>query len=347
VLRHPTQVPARALAAPVLVTGATGFVGSALVPALRARGYPVIAGTRRPAPPAPPAEGVTWRTCDVLRPETLGPALEGVATAFFLVHSMGQGGGRFRDLEERAAASFARAAAAAGLERIVYLGGPAPGGRLSEHLASRLAVGEILRAGVVPVLELRASMVVGWGSTSWQIVRDLSLRLPAMVLPAWLRSRTCPVALADVLAALVAAAAVPLPASACYDLPGPEVLSGREILERIAALRGRRMPILEVPLLTPRLSALWLRLVTRADYALARELVVGLTVDLLPADGRFWELIGHPALVPFDEAARQALAAEPPPASLRDRLARFEEWLVAAGGGHGAGPASPAATRGP
>ncbi|HEY3352185.1 MAG TPA: NAD(P)H-binding protein [Polyangia bacterium] len=306
-----------------LVTGATGFIGRALVPALRARGWRVVAASRRPAA-GRSAAGVEWRTCDLLRPETLDAALAGTRVAYYLVHSMGSGQTGFRALEQRAAAAFVAAAARAGIARIVYLGGPAPRGRPSEHLASRLGVGEILRAGPVPAVELRASMVIGHGSASWQIVRDLAMRLPVMVLPAWLRSRSRPVALDDVIAALAAAAELPPAGSAWFDVPGPEVLSGRQILERIAALRGRRIWALEVPLLTPQLSALWLKLVTRADFTLARELVLGLREDLLPRDDRFWSLIGRDRLVAFDEAARRALATEPRPRG----TAGWEERLV-------------------
>ena len=153
-------------------------------------------------------------------------------------------------------------------------------------------------------------MVIGYGSASWQIVRDLAMRLPAMVLPRWLKSRTRPVALDDVVTALIAAAELPIELSAWFDIPGPEIMSGRQILERIAALRGRRILAVEVPVLTPQLSALWLRLVTRADFTLARELVLGLSEDLLPRDERFWDLIGHKHLVSFDDAARRALANE-------------------------------------
>jgi uncharacterized protein YbjT (DUF2867 family) len=162
----------------------------------------------------------------------------------------------------------------------------------------------------VPVVELRASMVVGHGSASWQIVRDLAVRLPVMVLPKWLGSRSRPVALGDVVVALTAAADLPIATSTWFDVPGPEVMSGQQILERIAALRGRRFLALKVPFLTPRLSALWLRLITRTDFALARELVLGLQEDLLPEDERFWTLIGHTQLTSFDDAARQALACE-------------------------------------
>ncbi|HEY5283435.1 MAG TPA: NAD(P)H-binding protein [Polyangia bacterium] len=292
----------------VLVTGATGFVGGALVPGLCAAGYDVVAASRRQVKPAGGGLGVEWRQCDLLRPDTLSAAFAGVKVAYYLVHSMGGGHADYCDLERRSARAFAEAAAKAGLERIVYLGGPAPLGHVSEHLRSRLEVGEILRAGPVQAVELRASMVIGTGSASWQIVRDLALRLPFMVLPRWLKSRTRPIGLDDVVFALGAAAALPLRESTWFDIPGPEILSGRQILERIAALRGRRILAVEVPFLTPQLSALWLRLVTRTDFSLARELVLGLGEDLLPKDGRFWQLIDHQTLLSFDEAAARALS---------------------------------------
>ena len=311
----------------LLVTGATGFIGGALVAALRARGRQVVAGSRRPQRTRADPD-LPWRICDLHRPETLGPALAGVRVAYYLVHSMGGGHTNFAELERRAAQAFAEAAEGAHLQRIVYLGGPVPLGVPSQHLHSRLAVGEILRAGPVPTVELRASMVVGQGGASWQIVRDLAMRLPVMVLPSWLKSRTRPVALDDVIAALIAAADVQLDGSRAFDLPGPEVLSGRQILERIAALRERRIHALEVPFLSPKLSALWLRLVTRADFSLARELVLGLADDLLPENDDFWGLIGHRDLVGFDEAARIALAAEARVPLAGQRLGRLEEHLV-------------------
>lgn len=292
-----------------LVTGASGFIGRALVPALQARGFRVVATSRRPHAAAS-AEGVEWRTCDLLDPASLPHAFSGVRVAYYLVHSMGSGGPNFRELERRAAEAFVDAAASAGVARIVYLGGPAPPGVPSEHLRSRLEVGEVLRAGPIPVVELRASMVIGQGSASWQIVRDLAVRLPVMVLPRWLASRTRPVALRDVVEALVSAADVALSHSEWFDVPGPETMSGQQILERIAALRGRRFLALKVPFLSPQLSALWLRLITRTDFALARELVLGLQDDLLPKDERYWALIRHTELISFDAAARQALASE-------------------------------------
>ena len=292
-----------------LVTGASGFIGRALIPALRARGFDVVA-TSRQARTATPADGVVWRSCDLLDPASLPAAFAGARVAFYLVHSMGGAHANFGELERQTAQAFVAAAAAAGIERIVYLGGPAPPGVPSEHLRSRLEVGEILRAGPVRVVELRASMVIGHGSASWQIVRDLAMRLPVMVLPRWLGSRTRPVALKDVIEALVSAADLNLEQSEWFDLPGPEVMNGQQILERIAALRGRRFLALRVPFLSPQLSALWLRLITRTDFALARELVLGLQEDLLPKDERFWSLIEHTQVMGFDAAARHALESE-------------------------------------
>lgn len=291
-----------------LVSGASGFIGRALVPALVANGFRVTALSRHPK--AASARGVSWRKCDLLDPGSLASAFAGAKVAYYLVHSMGDGAADFRQQEGSAARTFVDAAARAGVERIVYLGGPAPPGEPSEHLRSRLEVGEILRSGPVRAVELRASMVIGSGSASWQIVRDLAVRLPVMVLPKWLGSRTRPVALADVVTALVAAAELPCEQSEWFDIPGPEVMSGQQILERIARLRGRRFLAVKVPLLTPQLSALWLRLITRTDFALARELVLGLRDDLLPKDERFWPLISHTQLLSFDEAARRALSDE-------------------------------------
>jgi len=294
----------------VLLTGATGFVGHALAPHLVRAGWHVRGLTRHLEAGIDPHPLVEWCEGDIQKPQDDARALEGVEAAVYLVHAMTDG----KDFERREvdqAGRFAEAARAAGVSRIVYLGGVAPRGTPSPHLHSRLAVGETLRRGPVPVIELRASMIVGHGSTSWLIVRDLAARLPLMVLPSWLRSRTQPVAIDDVVVALAAAVERRPAESASFDLPGPDVLTGRQILEEAARQMNLRRPlVIDVPLLSPRLSSHWVHFVTRAPWHVARELVEGLTHDLLARDERFWHDIGHPERLPFAEAARRALAQE-------------------------------------
>jgi len=308
----------------VLLTGATGFVGGAVAPALSAAGWQLRCMTRDVARARRRAPALAWIEGDVGDAAACASALAGCDAALYLVHGIGEGPD-YHAHEVAAAHGFAEAAATAGVTRIVYLGGVAPSGAGSEHLRSRLEVGEVLRAGAVPVLELRASMIVGHGSLSWLIVRDLAARLPVMVLPRWLASRTEPVAIDDVVVALVRALEVPLSESAWFDLPGPEALSGKEILDATTKVMGLRAPhTIAVPLLTPHLSSLWVRFVTRAKWSVAREVVVGLTEDLLARDATFWEHIAHPTRLPFAEAARRALAAERVDGKVRGAWGVFE-----------------------
>lgn len=318
----PPTVPQR-----VLVTGATGFIGRALIPALQREGHTVRATTRQ-LHRAPKLPGVEWVRADLGVAAEVESALRGVDAAYYLVHGMGGAHQGFRAAELEVASLFATAAARAGVQRVIYLGGVAPSGVPSEHLASRLDVGAALRRGPVPALELRASLVIGNGSASWKIVRDLAMRLPAMILPKWTESRTSPIALGDVLEALTRGLRLHLPASAWFDVPGPEVLSGREILLQIAALKGRQIPSVRVPLLSPSLSSWWLKLVTGVDFALARELVLGFTGDLLPVDARYWELVEYRPRLTFAEAARQALSSERPAPGVGGLLIDLEEALV-------------------
>ena len=298
----------------VLLTGATGFVGRRLHPLLAGRGWHVRCLTRdaKRARAAYPERD--WLEGDVNDGDVLRRALDGCEAAYYLVHEMGAA----HDFERReadAATTFVRSASDARLSRVIYLGGVVPQSidTSSEHLRSRMHVGEILRGGKVPALELRASMIIGAGSLSYVIVRDLAARLPFMILPRWLDSRTEPVAIDDVLTALVRALDVPLGSSPVFDLPGPEILSGREILLRTASALGLRRPwFIRVPVLTPHLSSLWVRFVTRAEWRVAREIVVGLTTDLLARDGRYWELIAHRDLVRFDEAVIAAEVEQEP-----------------------------------
>jgi uncharacterized protein YbjT (DUF2867 family) len=287
---------------PILVLGATGFVGRALISALSDDGEDV-----RPAARGLPVSH-RWVRCDLEDPSTIAAALDDVACVYYLVHSVGSSA--YRAIDRRCAENFVRALESSGVERVIYLGGVAPRGTPSEHLASRLEVGAILRNACVPALELRASMIVGNGSASWHIVRDLAARLPFMVLPRWLESKSRPIALPDVISALLDARTLPLEASAWFDLPGPDTLTVREMLMLVAELQGRRIPAVRVPLLSPGLSALWLRLISGEQYHLARELVLGLREDLLPKDERYWELVGHRPRWSFHDAAEDALATE-------------------------------------
>jgi len=251
-------------------------------------------------------------------------ALQGCQAALYMVHSIGQGDD-FAQHEVNTAKRFAENAAKAAVSRVVYLGGVAPAGIPSTHLASRLAVGEALRAGSVSTLELRASMIIGHGSLSWLMVRDLAARLPVMVLPAWLRSRTQPVAIADVAIALCKAFEIPLPQNAWFDLPGPQVMTAHEILDATAAALNLPKPrTIEVPFLSSRMSAHWLRFVTRADWTVAKELVSGLTTDLLARDESYWKLIDHSSLQTFAEAARIAIGAELAEGKLEGAWGTFE-----------------------
>ena len=276
---------------------------------LEAAGLSVVCTSRDPERARRRHPGWELRELDVDRPETIPRALEGVARAVYLIHGMGAGDD-YPEREQRAAEAFRESAERARLRRVVYLGGIEPAATPSRHLASRLQTGRTLRAGSVSTIELGASMIIGEGSESWRIVRDLATRLPVMVLPRWLDSRTEPIDLRDVTAAIAHALALEHEGSAAYPLPGPELMSLREVLRRTAALAGIRPVMLPVPFVTPRLSSYWLRLVTRANRHIADELVEGLTSDLYTEGEGFWRFMPEHERVPFDEAARRALAAE-------------------------------------
>ncbi len=303
----------------MLVTGATGFVGSHLREALARAGYGAVAATRDPERAARRGVQTEMVRLDLLDRETVGRAVRGCRAAFYLVHGMTEHAD-YAQVEERQAETFRLAAREAGLERIVYLGGPRPAGEPSAHLRSRLRTGEILRRGPVPALELQASMIIGAGSESFRMVRDLAARLPWMVLPRWLETRTQPIAIDDVTEALVRALSLPLPESRVLALPGPEILSGRQILERTARRMGLTPSMLGVPFLTPRLSSYWIQWVTRADHRVAAQLVQGLTHDLVAPDRGFWELFPEHRLIPFDQAVDRALREETEPLSMGARL---------------------------
>jgi uncharacterized protein YbjT (DUF2867 family) len=261
-------------------------------------GHDVVAATRRPERYDGPATSVVGLDLD--DPATIGPALEGIDLAYYLVHGMEATA--FAERDAAAARSFAAAASAAGV-RVVYLGGL--GSDASEHLASRHEVGRLLREGCDAV-ELRAAMVIGAGSASFEILRQLVDRLPAMVCPRWVSTRCQPIALEDVLVYLAAAAHLP---AGAYDVGGADVLTYREMLLTYARIASKRRLIVTVPVLTPRLSSLWLGLVTDQPPSIARPLAEGLSVEVVVEDGaRSRALADHDPLG-FEDAVRQALRA--------------------------------------
>jgi uncharacterized protein YbjT (DUF2867 family) len=304
------RAPAPQRGETVLLTGATGFVGSYLRPALRAAGYRVRCASRNPQRAAAQDPDGEWVSCDVSQPETVKAALEGCRSAVFLVHAMGDGQPDYPQRERAAALAFRQAAEELGLRRVVYLGGVAPQGPPSKHLQSRIDTGELLRAGSLSVIELRAAMIIGVGSASWLMLRDLARRLPVMLLPRWLKNHSWPVAIDDVVAAVLVALARPGSDSQWYDVPGPERISHRDMLRRVARRMGNNPRFLSVPVLSPRLSSYWIGLVTRTELSLARELVEGVRYDLDPSGPTIWELAPQHPLLPLDTAVDQALRHE-------------------------------------
>lgn len=296
----------------VAVAGASGFVGQALLPEL-ARDFDVVALARDPGRrAAEPTAGVDWRACDLFSLLDTERALEGADLAVYLVHSMLPSArlvqGRFEDLDLIAADNFGRAARAAGVARIVCLGGLLPpGDGLSRHLASRLEVEETLRASGVPLTTLRAGLVVGAGGSSFEMLVRLVKRLPAMLCPAWTLTRTQPVALADVVAVIRAALTREEALGETLDVGGPDVLTYREMLAETARQLGLRRLLVPLSLFSPRLSTLWVRLFTGAPRALVAPLVESLSHEMVARDRSLQVALAGEAK-PFRQALAGALA---------------------------------------
>jgi uncharacterized protein YbjT (DUF2867 family) len=287
----------------IAVLGASGTVGRSLVPVLSER-HDVVAVSRRPRPSE---AGETWQVADATDTDAVRRVLDGAEVVYHLVHSLGSRDFEARD--RRAADVVAAAAERAGASQIVYLGGLGDGeGSPSAHLRSRAETARRLAARTVPVTTLRAGMVIARESASFELVRALVDRLPVMICPRWISVRTQPVALMDVVGYLAGVAGRPEALGETYDVGGPEIMSYRTVIERVARLRGRRPLIAEVPVLTPRLSALWLHLVTPVAASASRPLVDGLRVETIARDERIRTLVPLEP-TPFDEAARAALAA--------------------------------------
>ncbi|MDX3535650.1 SDR family oxidoreductase [Streptomyces sp. MB09-01] len=313
--RNPTPPATPATGLHCLVTGAGGYIGGRLVPELLDAGHRVRCLARTPAhlrdhPWAGRAEVVHG---DVTDAASLRPALQDVDVAYYLVHSLGAGH-EFEETDRRAATTFAAEARAAGVARIVYLGGltprDVPEQELSPHLRSRAEVGRILLGSGVPTTVLRAAVVIGSGSASFEMLRYLTERLPVMVTPSWVGTRVQPIAVRDVLRYLVGSARMPRDVSRVFDIGGPDLLTYRDMMLRYAAVAGlpRRL-ILPVPVLTPRLSSHWIGLVTPVPAALARPLAESLKYEVVCAEHDIRQYVpdGPGTPVPFDRALALAL----------------------------------------
>ena len=298
----------------VAVTGVTGYVGGRLVPELLEAGFDVRALARHPSRLA----GREWAgdveivEADASDLDQIRSALEGCDVAYYLIHSLGTGA-TFESRDRRTALTFARAAREAGVGRIVYLGGmypDVPEGELSRHLSSRKEVGEILLASGVPTTVLQAAVILGSGSASFEMMRYLTERLPAMTTPRWVNSRVQPIAIRDVLRYLVGSATMPPDVSRTFDIGGPDVLTYREMMQRYARVAGlpRRL-IVPVPVLTPRLSSLWVGLVTPVPSGIARPLVESLEHEVVCRENDIKQYVPDPpeGLMGFDRAVEFAL----------------------------------------
>jgi uncharacterized protein YbjT (DUF2867 family) len=294
----------------VLVFGASGYIGSNLVPRLLADGLRVRAAARsRKVLEARGWSGAELAEADALKPGTLPAALAGVDVAYYLVHSMAAGS-RFGRLDLEAAENFARAAAQAGVKRIVYLGGLVPEDADSEHIVSRRQTGDVLRQGAVPVTEIRAGIIVGPGSAAFEVMRDLVLHLPLMVTPRWVRAKSPPIALTNLLEYLARVAFLPQAANRIYDAAGPETLTYEDMMRQLADVAGKRRPlIIPVPVLTPQLSSYWLALITAVPASIARALIGGLKHDFGADDEALRKLVPQ-RLLTFRESVEAAFAAE-------------------------------------
>jgi uncharacterized protein YbjT (DUF2867 family) len=287
----------------VAVFGATGTIGTALLPVL-ARDHDVIAISRSDHPDE---LGITWRRGDATDVGAVRRALDGVEVVYYLVHSLGNADFEERDL--RAAETMSAEASRAGVEQIVYLGGLAEkDSTLSPHLRSRLETGKRLEAGSVPVTTLRAAMIVGPGSAAFEVIVALVDRLPAMICPRWVGVPTQPIALRDAVTYLAGVCGLDSARGRSFDIGGPEVMTYRQMIERIAAIRGKHPLIVEVPFLTPRLSSYWLHLVTPVKAGVARPIVEGLRSPTVATENAIANLVPLEP-TPFEAAAREALAS--------------------------------------
>jgi len=286
----------------VLVAGSSGFVGRRLCPELQAAGHSVQAMTRHPDTYTGAGSPVYG---DVHDAESLRAALAGCDAAYYLVHSLDDAEFARRDAD--AAREFAQAAADAGVSRIIYLGGLGDDDDdLSEHLRSRREVEHLLGSAGVPVTTLRAGIIIGHGGISWEITRQLVEHLPAMITPRWVRTRTQPIAVGDVIRYLVGVLEEPAAEGRTFEVGGPDVLAYVDMLRRVAVIEGRHLWVIPVPLLSPRLSSRWLSLVTNVDVPTGRSLIDSMSNEVVVRDRSIRELVDFEPMS-YDEAVLAAL----------------------------------------
>jgi uncharacterized protein YbjT (DUF2867 family) len=302
----------------VIILGATGFVGSRLARELYAKGVALRLLDRnveRAAALAEELSGAKPIYGDLVTAEGLDEALDGVHTAYYLVHSMGGTSGpramEFIERDRKAAGNFVAAADKAGLRRVIYLGGLGEVGKdLSEHLKSRAEVADMLSSGKAKATVLRAAVIIGAGGASFEILRYLVERLPVMITPRWLNTRIQPIAIRDVIAYLTGCLFEPATAGERFDIGGPEVMTYRMMMDAYAEARGlAKRLILTVPVLTPSLSAYWVDLVTPVPSGVAHPLIEGMKNEVVCRDSRIDELV-HIEKTPFVEAVRIAVSQE-------------------------------------
>jgi len=288
------------------VTGATGFIGRHLIDNLLAKGSHTVALVRHPENFG--IQGVQVRRADIFDLESMSNALRGIDTVYYLVHSMKSKGREFALKDREGAKNFLDAAESSGVRRIIYLGGLGEtSSGLSEHLKSRTEVGRILQSGRIPTTVLRAAIIIGPGSASWEMLRQLVERLPVMTTPKWVETKCQPIALRDVLHYLAGCGEMDATEGETLDIGGPDILTYRQMMMKVAELLGKRVRIYGIPILSPRLSSYWVDLVTNVPSNVARPLIDGLRNEVICRNDKIKTLIPID-LTPFQKAVELAIS---------------------------------------